>query len=304
MREVSLGTTQNFKFWTRRIDTGAPADVASIAVAAYPEGSAAEITAGITVTQPFDSRTGFGNIEVVLTAANGYLFGTNYSLVITTGTINSVSVVGAILGEFQIGRGESIAGGVAQSGSDNGIRLAAATAFVANDRPNGMTVVLIGGTGFGQSRQIYDWTDATDDALVSPDWVTNPDSTSVYEVWPTPPGSTASPPIVTIGAGGIPVGAFVTDSITADAIAADAIGSSEFSNAAASKVMTQAMTEAYAADGAAATPAQALYMIQQMLGEFGVSGVTMTVKKLDGSTSAATFTLNSASDPTSITRAT
>lgn len=64
------------------------------------------------------------------------------------------------------------------------------------------------------------------------------------------------------------------------------------------------LTESYAADGVAPTVEQALMMIQQMLTEFGISGTTLTVKELDGSTTAATFTLDSASTPTSLTRST
>ena len=67
---------------------------------------------------------------------------------------------------------------------------------------------------------------------------------------------------------------------------------------------TTAQTEAYASDGSAATPAQLLYMIYTCVAEFAVSGTTLTAKKLDGSTTAMTFTLNDASDPTSRTRAT
>lgn len=67
---------------------------------------------------------------------------------------------------------------------------------------------------------------------------------------------------------------------------------------------TVAMTEAYAADGAAPTPAQILYMIYALLAEKSVASTTMTVKKLDGTTTAMTFTLNDAVSPTSITRAT
>lgn len=66
---------------------------------------------------------------------------------------------------------------------------------------------------------------------------------------------------------------------------------------------TTTLTESYSADGAPFTPAQALYGINQMLQEKSVSGTTLTVKKLDGSTTAMTFTLNSSSAPTSITRA-
>ena len=65
---------------------------------------------------------------------------------------------------------------------------------------------------------------------------------------------------------------------------------------------TVAMTEAYAVDGAAATPAQALYMIWSMLAEKSVSSTTLTCKKVDGSTTAMTFTMNNASNPTTITR--
>ncbi len=63
-----------------------------------------------------------------------------------------------------------------------------------------------------------------------------------------------------------------------------------------------AMTESYAADGAAMTPEQALYMIWAMLSEKSISGTTLTVKKLDGSTTAMQFTLDDGTSPTSITR--
>jgi hypothetical protein len=67
---------------------------------------------------------------------------------------------------------------------------------------------------------------------------------------------------------------------------------------------TVAMTESYNADGSAPTPVQALFLTTQMLTEMSISGTTMTIKKLDGSTTAFTLTLNDASTPTSLTRAT
>ena len=66
---------------------------------------------------------------------------------------------------------------------------------------------------------------------------------------------------------------------------------------------TTAQTESYASDGATATPAQLLYMIYCAVGEFSISGTTITGKKVDGSTTAMTWTINSASDPTSRPRA-
>ena len=65
-----------------------------------------------------------------------------------------------------------------------------------------------------------------------------------------------------------------------------------------------ALTESYAADGATATAPQILYMIWSMLAEKNISGTTLTTKKLNGSTTSMTFTLDSATAPTSVTRAT
>ena len=67
---------------------------------------------------------------------------------------------------------------------------------------------------------------------------------------------------------------------------------------------TDTLTEAYASDGAAATPAQLLYMLWAGVNEFSISGDTITAKKLDGSTTAMTWTLDDSSSPTSRTRAT
>ena len=69
-------------------------------------------------------------------------------------------------------------------------------------------------------------------------------------------------------------------------------------------IFTTAIAESYAADGATGTPAQILYLIQQAITEFAISSTTKTIKRLDGSTTAATETLDDATSPTSITRAT
>jgi hypothetical protein len=71
----------------------------------------------------------------------------------------------------------------------------------------------------------------------------------------------------------------------------------------ASDVLTTQMTESYAADGTAPTLAEAIFLSMQNLQDFSFSGTTQTVKKIDGSTTAATYTLDDASAPTSKTRA-
>ena len=64
------------------------------------------------------------------------------------------------------------------------------------------------------------------------------------------------------------------------------------------------LADSVPADGTRPSIAQALYMLVQFMTERAVSGTTVTVKKVDGSTSLMTFTLNDATTPTSITRAT
>ncbi len=98
-------------------------------------------------------------------------------------------------------------------------------------------------------------------------------------------------------AGVVTAAAVATGAIDADALATDAV------TELVTGVLTTQMTESYAADGTAPTLAQAMFLVQQSLHEFAISGTTRTVKKLDGSTTAATFTLDSSTAPTSTTRA-
>jgi hypothetical protein len=64
------------------------------------------------------------------------------------------------------------------------------------------------------------------------------------------------------------------------------------------------LADSVPADGTRPSVRQALYIITQFLTEKAVSGTTVTVKKVDGSTSLLTLTLDDATNPTSITRAT
>jgi hypothetical protein len=72
----------------------------------------------------------------------------------------------------------------------------------------------------------------------------------------------------------------------------------------ASAVFTTAMTESYRSAGATATLAQGVYELIAHMGESSISSTTKTLKKLDGSTTAKTYTLDSGSSPTSITETT
>ena len=110
---------------------------------------------------------------------------------------------------------------------------------------------------------------------------------------------------------GAPAGTSVSEDIAAvNAVASDI--QADLSNGtdglgalktAIDAIFTTQMTESYAADGVAPTPAQALFLIQQALTEFAISGTVNTVKRLDGTTTAATLNYDSASSPSSVTRA-
>ena len=98
--DLVLGQTFDTKFTTVQ-STGAPTTLsASPVISNYVGNNTTEITAGITLTVDFDSRTGLNNVHVVASGGNGYAATTDNQLVITTGTVNSVSVVGYVVAEF------------------------------------------------------------------------------------------------------------------------------------------------------------------------------------------------------------
>ncbi len=100
--DIRLGDTIDIKFTTRQI-SGAPFTLGGTPViSAYVGNSVTQITAGVTLTADFDAVTGLNNVRVVASGANGFATASNYQLVITTGTVNSVSVVGEVIGSFSI----------------------------------------------------------------------------------------------------------------------------------------------------------------------------------------------------------
>lgn len=108
--DIDLGDTIDIKFHTGAgsgipgaANFGAGTALAGTpVVSAYPGNSLTQLTAGITLTTSFDGLTGLNNVRVEATSANGYVEGTDYALVITTGTIGGVSAVGMIAGSFSI----------------------------------------------------------------------------------------------------------------------------------------------------------------------------------------------------------
>lgn len=169
--------TLNFKFTSLNLSQ-VPTTLAGSPVIKVYKGDATgtESTAGITTSIDFDSVTGLNNVKIDLSADAFYAVAADYQVIITTGTVDSISVVGSVVREFSI-----------------------------------------------QNRSL-------------------------------------------------------------------------------ATLLTTQMTEGYAADGIAPTLAQSLFRIMQNLCEFSISGDTLTTKKIDKSTTAETYTLDDAENPTERTR--
>lgn len=115
--------TLNFKFSTHKAD-GTPATLSGTpAISVYKANGTTQSTAGITLSVDFDSVTGLNNVLIDLSADAFYAVANDYQVVITTGTVDSVSVVGTVLAHFSIeNRFAEVdvtkIGGAAQSAAD------------------------------------------------------------------------------------------------------------------------------------------------------------------------------------------
>lgn len=100
--DIRLGDTIVIPFTTCQV-SGAGTTLAGTPVVKAAAGTGnPTITAGITLAVDVNSVTGLNTVAVVATSGNGYATATNYYLVITTGTVNSVSAVGYVVGSFSI----------------------------------------------------------------------------------------------------------------------------------------------------------------------------------------------------------
>ena len=98
-----LESTFYHRFTSRQFSTGAPFLLGgSPVLSVYEENNLTQITAGVSVSADYDSVTGLNQATIVATAANGYEAGKSYDIVITVGTVDSVSVVGEVVGTFRI----------------------------------------------------------------------------------------------------------------------------------------------------------------------------------------------------------
>jgi hypothetical protein len=101
--DIIAGATISGTFNTRSTASAPITLAGSPTVRVYKRGSTTEDDSGVTLTVDLDGRTGLHE-WVIDTSADGtfYAAGSNYYVVITAGTVDSVSVVGVCVGEFSI----------------------------------------------------------------------------------------------------------------------------------------------------------------------------------------------------------
>jgi hypothetical protein len=99
--DILKDATIRGSFNTRQAD-GTPITLAGTpALSVYKDANTTETTNGVTLTLDFDGRTGHHLFAIATTDAF-YTAGSDYRIVITTGTVDGVSVVGAEVGSFSI----------------------------------------------------------------------------------------------------------------------------------------------------------------------------------------------------------
>lgn len=100
--DPSAGSTLTFKFTTKVMGVLSTLGGAPV-VSVYKAGSTSEVTTGITLTPDYDSRTGVNNVAID-TASDGtfYANGSDYDVVITTGTLQGASIAGDVVGHFRL----------------------------------------------------------------------------------------------------------------------------------------------------------------------------------------------------------
>lgn len=97
-----VGDTITYRFNTRKAD-GSPITFAGTPVISIYKDSVTETTDGVVLTVDYDSRTGFHQVTID-TSINStfYVSGKDYDIVVTSGTVNSISVVGTKLSTFSL----------------------------------------------------------------------------------------------------------------------------------------------------------------------------------------------------------
>ncbi len=331
-----------FTFTTRN-SSGVPTTLSGTPVlSVYKDNNTTQSTAGITLTADFDSVTGLNHVAIDLSADAFYETGADYSVVITTGTVDSASVVGETVATFSIeNRFEEVTlsakthtGATVPTVTDVTNQVEADVTAVSGDSTAADNLELdYDGTGYDKSNSTIGTTTnntdmrGTDGAALAANYnatragyLDNLDGHTAQtgDTYALASGATGFTAIDTVvdaikavtdnlpNSGALTSISTDITSILADTneLQSDDIPSliSALNDITVSDILTASLTVAIAADGATPTLQQAIVELLQFLTDFTISGTTYTSKARDGSTTLGTYTLDDATTPTGITR--
>jgi len=93
-------------FFMQTLNTSnVPTTPVGLVGAVYENNELSPISAGITVRiAPVITEAGLSSFAITLAAAHGYEAGKDYHLFVTAGTVDSVSIVGRVVGRFSVER--------------------------------------------------------------------------------------------------------------------------------------------------------------------------------------------------------
>jgi len=271
----------DFKFSTKSLTQVPTSLLGSPVIKIYKDDeTGTESTAGITLTVDFDGVTGLNNVHVDLSSDAFYAIGSNYQAVITTGTVDGISVVSSVVRDFSIeNRFDEVdvtkLGGVAQSLDD-----------------------------------LKDFADAGYDPVTNKvqGVVLVDTSTANSDMRGTNSANTVIPPTVSeMNARTLPSADYLVegDTLARVTLVDTCTTNSDMVSAAptVNEMINTAQTEDYAAQGATGSITQLLYMIWSLLKSVrNVNTTTPDSLGIDDSTVKMSFLTDSASTPTEMKR--
>lgn len=317
--DIRLGDTIDMKFTTVNT-SGVPTTLGSSPViSAYPANSTTELTAGITLSVDFDSRTGLNNVRVVATSNNGYVTATNYTLVITTGTVGT-SVVGYCVGSFSIENrsalmpvtvGRTLVVDAAGLADANMVKMGATGAGTAQTaRDIGTSVLLSSGTGTGQLKLASGYVAMTWADVAAPTTTVDLSGTTIATTQKVDVNTIKTNPVVNGGTITFPTNKTLADTTSAVGSVTGAVGSISNGGIVAATFAAGALDAAALATDAAQEIADALLArnvsggsstgrtVKQALhllrNKVSIAAGTMTVTDTDDTTSSWTAAVTTA----------
>jgi len=100
--DFQLEDTVYLPFTTRAYSTGIPTVLVSGKIDIYEDAGTTQVVVDETLVVDFDSVVGFNMITVTATAATGFEAGKTYTAIMEAGTVDSVSVIGEVVGHFTL----------------------------------------------------------------------------------------------------------------------------------------------------------------------------------------------------------